>query len=49
MNTIPNNSLVKEVIKRKIIKHFEHKGNNNNTTYQKWRDAGKTVIRGSYS
>lgn len=36
MNTIPNNSLVKEVIQRKIIKYFEHK-DNNNIIYQKWR------------
>lgn len=35
MNTIPNNSFVKEVIKRKIIKYFECKDNKYSATYQK--------------
>lgn len=48
MNTIPNNSLVKEVIERKIIKYFEHK-DNYSATYQKCRIAAKTVIRIYYT
>lgn len=49
MNTIPNNSLVKEVIERKIIKYFEHKDKNYSATYQTWRVAAKIVIRIYYT
>lgn len=45
IKTLPNNPLVKEVIKRKIIKCFGCKDNNRNAAYWKLRDAAKAVIR----